>query len=190
MTANDLKIFKDPPTLKTERLVLRKLTKKDVYDVFAYASREEVSRYLLWRPHRNIDESARYLKLLNKKYKNLTLYDWGIEYEGKIIGTVGFTRFCAGYTVGEIGYVISDLYRGREIAVEAAKRLIKFGFEELSLNRIEARYLIENKASQRVAEKCSMTHEGVLRKSIIVKGEPRDLGISAILKEEYFKLNK
>lgn len=188
MNKSDLKIFKKPPTLRTERLILRRLKPSDVFDVFAYSSSEEVTKYLLWYPHKTIMETKRYLAYVKKKYKELSFYDFGIEYEGKIIGTVGFTRLDVKLGIGEIGYVISDKHHRKGFAPEAAKRLIDFGFKVLALNRIEARYLSDNIGSQRVAEKCGMKKEGVFRKAIMVKGEYRDLAVSSILREEYNRI--
>jgi RimJ/RimL family protein N-acetyltransferase len=46
--------------LRTERLVLRTLTPDDLDDVFAYAGRDDVIRYLPW-PKRNREEVAEHL---------------------------------------------------------------------------------------------------------------------------------
>ena len=43
-----LKIFKKIPTLRTERLTLRKMSVDDARDMYDYARRPEVTKYLLW----------------------------------------------------------------------------------------------------------------------------------------------
>lgn len=186
MDHRDLKKFINIPTLQTDRLKLRRITREDYYDVFAYTSDPKVPRYLLWDPHKSVSDTKRYLSVINRKYNKGEFYDWGIEYEGRIIGTVGFPRFFLQDNRGEIGYVLSSKFWGMGIATEAVKRVIKYGFETLSLNRIEIRYLTDNKASLRVAEKCGMTYEGTMREAIYVKGRYRDLGVAAITAEEYF----
>ncbi len=185
MQGRDLKLFINIPTLFTKRVKLRKISKSDLKDVYAYASDPEVSKFLLWSPHRCIQDTTHYLSCITKKYKNGEFYDWGIEYEGKIIGTVGFTSFSVAHNVGEIGYVLSSKYWGMGIASEAAERIIRFGFETLSLNRIEARYMIENEASRKVGEKLGMSLEGVIRGGVFAKGKFKDVGLMSILREEY-----
>jgi ribosomal-protein-alanine N-acetyltransferase len=64
---------------------------------------------------------------------------------------------------------------------------MRFGFEELGLNRIEARYMVGNDASRRVMEKLGMAFEGISRSEILVDGTYRDVGRCAILREEFKK---
>lgn len=51
MDKDKLGIFAKIPTLETERLILRRMKPSDSEDMFEYASRPEVSEYLLWLPH-------------------------------------------------------------------------------------------------------------------------------------------
>ena len=55
------KVFKDPPVLETERLLLRPLSVSDAKDMYEYSSREEVTRYLLYSPHESLEYTERYL---------------------------------------------------------------------------------------------------------------------------------
>ena len=89
------------------------------------------------------------------------------------------------HKIAEIGYVISKDYWGKGLTTEVAKELVKFGFEEMDLVRVQARCDVENIASARVMEKAGMTFEGIIRKGIFVKGEHRDLKMYSILKEEF-----
>jgi ribosomal-protein-alanine N-acetyltransferase len=104
-----------------------------------------------------------------------------------MIGTCGFTNIYPQHDSAEIGYVINPAYRGKGIAVEAAMRVIDFGFSELGLNRIEAKYIVGNDASRRVMEKLGMSFEGVMRSSMLVKDRYRDIGVFSILKNEFKK---
>ena len=187
MTERDYKIFLDLPTLKTERLTLRRIKKSDLLDIYEYASSPLVSEYLLWSPHPNISHTKDYLSNLINKYKKGKIYDFGIEYEGKLIGTVGFSALDTTNNTAEIGYVLSDKYWGLGIGFEAAKKILDFGFRTLILQRIEARYMAENIKSKLLAQKLGMKEEGVLRSYIFCKGKYRDIGVSSILKEEFFR---
>lgn len=183
-------IFKSIPQLETERLILRKICKSDLSDVYDYASCDEVTKYLLWYPHPDIRFTKRYLSIVDVKYKDGTFYDWGIidKQTGRMIGTCGFTTLDSENNAGQIGYVLNRKFWGQGIASEAARAVITFGFEFLGLNRIEAKYIVENAASKRVLEKCSMRFEGILRSCMRVKGRYVDVAVHSILLDEYQRI--
>ena len=104
--------------------------------------------------------------------------------DGRVIGTCGFTSLNFSSDSAETGYVLARDCWGQGYAAEALMRVIDFGFERLGLNRIEAKYMVDNPASKRVMEKCGMKFEGVLRASMKVKGKYRDIGVCSILKDE------
>ena len=155
--------------------------------MFDYARREEVTRYLAWSPHKSKDYTRQYLEYISRHYAIGDFYDWGIidKESLKLIGTCGFTRFNFQNDSAEIGYVLSPDFWGRGLAEEAAREVIRFGFEKLLLNRIEAKYLKGNEASRRVMEKLGMSFEGTYRGSMMIKGKYRDVSVCAILRSEY-----
>ncbi len=179
--------FRDTPVLETDRLILRRMDKRDADDMFDYAHREETTRYLTWEPHPTRKFSYQYLVYLQTKYRSGEFFDWAVELRetGKMIGTCGFTRFDFANDSAEVGYVINPDYKGNGYATEALRRVIRFGFDYLELHRIEAHYMEENAASRRVMEKCGMTFEGAHRDSLAVKRRYETVGICAILRSDY-----
>ncbi|MBQ5648645.1 MAG: GNAT family N-acetyltransferase [Clostridia bacterium] len=187
MRKNELqKIFSDMPQLYTDRLILRRMTKRDAADMYEYSHLSEVTEYLLWHPHSSIDHTKTYLSYLEKDYRMGNFYDWGVTLRdsGKLIGTCGFTTIDTVNMCGEIGYVLNPSYWGNGIACEAVDAVMQFGFD-LRLHRIEAKYIIGNERSRRVMEKCGMTFEGIRRSSMFVKGQYRDIGVCSILSHEF-----
>lgn len=185
-------IFTRIPELETDRLVLRRLCRSDAADMFEYACREDVTTYLTWSPHPNVAYTGEYLSCIEKHYPAGDFYDWAvIEREsGKMIGTCGFTRFHAEYDCAEIGYVLNPVYWGRGLATEAVGAVIRFGFQRLELNRIEAKFMQGNAASRRVMEKNGMVFEGMGRENMFVKGEFRNVGVCAILRRDFFSFGE
>jgi ribosomal-protein-alanine N-acetyltransferase len=179
--------FLEKKQIETARLILRRICRTDAEDMFAYASLPCVTRYLTWQEHPDILHTKRYLAYLQTRYHAGEFYDWALveKKQNKMIGTCGFTRFDTDNNFAEIGYVINPAYRGNGYACEALERVLKFGFEVLELNRIEAKYIVGNDASRRVMEKCGMKFEGVARQSMLIKGKYRDIGKYAILKSEF-----
>ena len=182
-------IFSRIPTLETEHITLRKLSMDDTDDMYEYACRADVTEYLTWSPHTDKAHTFDYLSYLQKRYKTGDFFDWAIVCRDtkKMIGTCGFTRFDFTNNSAEIGYVINPEFKGKGIATEACGRVIRFGFENLVLNRIECRFMVENSASRRVMEKNNMTFEGVRREGMLIKGKYRDIGVCSILRSEFFE---
>lgn len=187
MNFADLKIFTDIPTIESDRIILRKILRTDVDDVFEYSSDEQLTKYLLWHPHKNIAVTLQYLKTLERKYRKMEFYDWGVVHKssGKLIGTCGFTAFDIENNGAEIGYVIARPYWGMGFAAEAARAVIEFGFQTLRLHRIEARFMTKNDGSRRVAQKCGMKFQGLFKEGVLAKGRYEDVEIFAVTEYEY-----
>ena len=181
------RVFSHLPELTTERLTLRKMLVADTADMYEYASRPEVTRYLTWQPHPDRDYTREYLQYLGNRYSAGMFYDWAIVYEPdcKMIGTCGFTAFNCTSDSAEVGYVLNPAYWGKGIAAEALSRVMEFGFDDMGLHRIEAKFIEENERSRRVMEKVGMTFEGVARDGMLVKGNYVNVGVCAILESEW-----
>ncbi len=189
MTREEIsRIFRNPPVIDTRRLYLRKLNRSDSADMYEYSCREDVTRYLLWSPHPSESYTHKYLTYLQSRYRTGDFYDWAVVIRDtdKMIGTCGFTRLNIESNSAEIGYVLNPEFWGQGYAPEAVRAVMKFGFGELRLNRIEAKYMVGNERSVRVMEKVGMTYEGVNRESLHVKGRYVSVGICSILRSEYY----
>ena len=180
-------VFSKIPTLHTERLTLRRLGAADVDDMFDYAKRQDVTEYLRWYPHQSKKYTSDYLRYISARYKLGDFYDWAVveNESGRMIGTCGFTSFDLPHDSAEIGYVLNPEFHGKGYATEAATRVLEFGFSELSLHRIEARFMKENTASLRVMEKLGMTLEGYRRDGMLIKEKYRTIGVCSILCHEW-----
>ena len=186
------RVFSHLPELTTPRLTLRKMMVVDTSDMYEYASRPDVTRYLTWTPHPDRAYTKQYLEYLGNRYSAGMFYDWAVIYEPdcKMVGTCGFTFFNCTSDSAEVGYVLNPEYWGKGIATEALSRVIEFGFSELGLHRIEARFIEGNEASRSVMERVGMTYEGMLREGMLVKGAYVSVGICSILASEWKSQNQ
>lgn len=180
------KIFSNIPTLKTQRLSLRAMHPIDAEDMYDYARREDVTRYLTWSPHPSISYTKDYLRYVQNRYALGDFYDWAIidRESRRMIGTCGFTRIDTANNSAEIGYVLNPEFHGRGLGTEAVTEILRFGFTQLELNRIEARFMKENIRSRKLMERVGMTFEGYFRDLVHVKGVYRTVGICSIICDE------
>lgn len=181
------RVFSHLPELLTERLTLRKMMVIDSQDMYEYASRNDVTKYLTWYPHPDRGYTKQYLQYLGNRYAAGMFYDWAVVFEPdcKMVGTCGFTSFNCAFDSAEVGYVLNPDYWGRGIATEALERVLQFGFEELRLHRIEAKFIQGNEASLRVMERVGMTLEGYLREGMLIKGSYVTVGVASVLASEW-----
>ena len=108
---------------------------------------------------------------------------FGID-DGELVGVIGL-RVSRDDDRAEIGYWIGVPYWGRGYATEAAAAVVRYGFEELGLNKIYAGYFARNPASGAVLRRIGMRYEGTLRQHHKKWDEYVDVEFYAILKSEW-----
>jgi len=87
---------------------------------------------------------------------------------------------------GEFGIFIGDpAARGRGVGTSAARLVVDHGFSALGLNRIYLRVLAHNAGAVRSYENAGFVHEGRLRQDVILDGEPTDVIVMAVLREDW-----
>jgi ribosomal-protein-alanine N-acetyltransferase len=179
------KLFKKIPELEGERVLLRRLRVSDASEMYDYARRESVTRYLLWSPHPDPEHTRQYLSYVQGRYRVGEFYDWAIvdKASGKMIGTCGFPMISEANNSAEVGYVLHPDFWGKGYATEVLRILLSFAFKTLGLHRVEARCFEEHAASRRVMEKCGMRYEGSLRDALLVKGRYESVAVYSILND-------
>lgn len=179
--------YKGTTRLETERLILRRFTIDDANDVFKnYASSDEVTRYITWETHSSISVTNDYLRGLIESYKDSKTFNWAIELKSnhKVIGQIGASNLDENASKIRVGYCIGEKWWNCGIVTEALLEVIKFLFEEVGVNRIEAYHNAKNLASGKVMQKCGMRLEGILRQSYKYKDGISDECIYGILRDD------
>jgi ribosomal-protein-alanine N-acetyltransferase len=103
----------------------------------------------------------------------------------EMIGTLGFHRFNRRDSCVEAGCDLMKSYWGLGFMTEALTSLIKYGFEEMGLNRIEATTNSKNTRSIELIERMGFKKEGVLRRKYFYKNQYHDDIIYSLLREEW-----
>ena len=178
-------IFSNLPQLTTPRLILRKIVPSDAADMYIYASDAAVTEFLPWNTHTSLMETQYYIADLQRRYADGNYYDWGIQFRENdcFIGTCGFTDISLAKNTAETGAVLSRSYWGRGIMAEAHMAIMRFGFNELNLDKIEARHYDGNDKSAVVMMKCGMEFDFTdIRK---YKGEYKTMHTYVISREKF-----
>lgn len=154
-------------------LELRLPTLDDAYDMYEYASDPEVSKYLPWDPHASLAESE--FVISNYFVYDNTNPNFGIFYEGKMVGTCGASNPHDG-TVIEVGYALSKKLWGKGIATKCLKAYINWA-KQHGFNKFIARVLDENIASVKVIEKCGFRKNGNVISHSGIEGPEYELNV-------------
>ncbi len=104
---------------------------------------------------------------------------FAVEQDGELAGTVELRQL--GDRRGELSWATFAAQRGRGIATTAVRRIIAYAFDDLGLERLEARVEPDNRPSLRVASRAGMRVEGKMRSHETAEGTRRDYVLLARL---------
>ena len=155
--------------LETDRLILRRFVNEDAAAMYKnWASDDAVTKYLMWPTHSSEEISQGVIKDWVNSYSNEKYYQWAIvlkENGDEPIGSISVVDMKENISAAHIGYCIGRTWWNKGITSEALKAVMAFLFDEVDVNRIEARHDPRNPNSGKVMQKCGMKYEGTLRSS-------------------------
>jgi ribosomal-protein-alanine N-acetyltransferase len=171
--------------IRTERLVLRKIIAEDAEKVFLWMGDPEVCRYERWMPHASSGYTRGYIREVFH-YELDDEYQWGIELDGCLIGSVSIVAVDNFDQKALLGYCIAKTFWSKGYATEAVRAVLEFMFSEVGINRIEASHSIRNVASGRVLEKAGLKREGLAKEYYYCSQGFQDSHLYGITRKEYF----
>jgi ribosomal-protein-alanine N-acetyltransferase len=178
----------DPlPTLTTSRFVLRALEPSDVEAIFRIFSDLEVTRYWGHSTLVEMGQAADFIREAQEGFQSGQLIEWGIADRagpGEVIGTCAFSGWSSEHRRAEIGYALRRDRWGGGVMAEVLPELLRFGFEEMDLNRIEADADPRNERSLKSLERLGFVREGYLRERYFVNGELQDAILFSLLRRD------
>jgi [ribosomal protein S5]-alanine N-acetyltransferase len=171
------------PTLETERLRLRPYTEADIVELVPLIGAREVAAMALRIPHPYSEQDAREF-LARIKSGDEVRMGITLRTDGRLIGGVGL-RLEPQHQHAELGYWLGVPYWGNGYATEAAREMLRYGFEDLRLHRIYATHFNHNPASGRILRKLGMRHEGCQRQHVRKWDRFVDSELYGILRQEW-----
>ena len=179
---------KDFRRLKTDRLVLREMTLEDVGFYYHHFNNDKVIEGSCFPGPETLEAAKEELeRYCVNPFKENRGIRWGIimKVDNELIGTCGYYDWSKTVRWAEIGYDLDPTYWGRGIMTEALHVVLKHGFEEMELNRIQAIIDSKNTRSMKLVHRLGFKKEGVLRQRSFFNGEFRDDVCFSLLKREW-----
>lgn len=181
------------PHLETDCLVLRWLRMEDVDFIFKEWGDLVVTYYMRdEEPLKTRQQAEEMVQHLQDPETFQSMRWWGIELKAEdvLIGTIGYCAWDKQHHHAEVGYDMSPEYWGRGLMPEALRAVVRYGFEEMALNRVQATTHTENLRSQRVLEKLGFQREGILREFYCRDEIYNDQVLFSLLRHEWEAKNK
>ena len=177
--------------IASDRILIRPILKGDTDAIHEYASDKSITM-MMFLPNETREETEAFVEYAVSEWKKDTANDkeYVIVYDGNVIGGINL-EYNDTKDACEIGWTVHKDYRNKGIATEAAKLLVEYAFNNLSVHKVIAHCDSANAASEKVMIKIGMTlvdNSGTryYPKTGVISGEY----LYEITKEEYNQRSK
>jgi len=155
--------------------------------LFSKCTDEEISAYFGFQTAEELEaERVKYTKgvvTFNRHFHNFLLVH---KETGQVIGSCGYHTWYIYHNRAELGYAIKDeAHKNKGYMGEALKTIIRYGFEHMGLNRIEALIGLNNVPSLTLVHRMGFLKEGVLREHYVNNGVAEDSVVFALLRRDF-----
>lgn len=172
------------PVLKTDEFILRELSESDLSEISSIWGSTKVTEKMS-SGSLSYDESLQMLYVLRSLWKNDAGIRWGVEREGRLIGTCGFHNINKGAKRGEMGYELDYQYWGRGYMARALCPVLDYGFNIMRFMRVECLLNVDNDRSAGLLLKLGFVKEGTLRDYISTPRGMIDQNLFSLLKRDW-----
>jgi ribosomal-protein-alanine N-acetyltransferase len=181
-------------TVHGRRLLLRPLTARD-FEEWREVRRRCHDWLVRWEPRRvpgqpdTVEDRQAFAARCSARMREIQLgtgYGFGIFVDGAFSGEININSIHRGaHQSAYVGYWIDQRLAGRGYMPEALVAVLRFGFEELELHRLQISVIPRNTASRRVVEKLKIRDEGIAERYLEINGVWEDHVRYAITAEEW-----
>jgi [ribosomal protein S5]-alanine N-acetyltransferase len=182
-------VFGQFPIVKSDTLTLKKVEEHHLEEVYDIYSNDTVFKYCGIIPKYNKATVKNMIGHFERDLNKRSRIKWGIftnEDSERVVGIMEAFDFNQKVNMATIGYFLAETEWGKGIAAEATRIVVKFLFEDVGVNRIQAEVMPANERSKRVLLKNGFIKEGTLRQASLWSGKGIvDLEIYGLLQEEY-----
>jgi RimJ/RimL family protein N-acetyltransferase len=171
-----------PERFQTSRLILRPIAPEDSAAIFdSYAQDSEVTRFLTWRIHRTVEDTADYIAhcLAAPPTASRTYVLTGRD--DRVVRGGFDLRHTEAHRM-EFGYVLARRWWGQGLMTEALTEIAGWVLRQDGVFRVGSTCDVDNIGSARVMEKAGLAREGLVRRWLVhpnLGEEPRDCFVYA-----------
>jgi ribosomal-protein-alanine N-acetyltransferase len=160
------------PQLESESFILREVKDNDYLSLYEIYSNEDAVRYQQVGPMKTIEQAQKAVQVFLQGFKDRKFIRWCIAAKENdiVVGLITLHSFNLCNNQAEIGFMLNKKYWRQNIMDEVANEVIRFAFEGIGLNRIEASIHPDNIASIKLSEKLGFQREGLKKEAAYNKG--------------------
>ncbi len=177
------------PTIETARLLLREIAVEDAAALHRYWSDDNVTEFMVLDKFENIATSRQMIVLLAGLFADGKGVRWAVvrQEDGTVIGTCGFHNLRPEHFRAEMGYELGQEYWGQGLMGEALAAILRYGWESMGLNRVEAFVNAGNLRSVRILERLGFQLDGTLREYEYARGRFVDQHCYSLLRGQMMR---
>lgn len=128
-------------------------------------NRDYLRQWMPWvDATRDLGTVERFIDTTLRQFADGLGFQAGVYFKDELVGMAGFKPIDVVNRTGEIGYWLNQGHQGQGIMTKCARALVRAGFEDLALNKIEIRCAIGNHRSRAVAMRLGFVEESILPK--------------------------
>ncbi|MBN8236482.1 GNAT family N-acetyltransferase [Halobacillus kuroshimensis] len=169
--------------LGTERLILEPFTEDLIEKTAELAGDPEVAATTFLPHPYTIEHAKEWIASHASWMEEKKAFPFAVKQkkDGGLLGTMTL-RIDEAHQKGELAYWIGRPFWGQGYGSEAARRVVRFGLEDIGLHRIWAAAISDNPASTRVMQKAGLTYEGTLKEDMLHGGEFKDIDVYGLVR--------
>jgi ribosomal-protein-alanine N-acetyltransferase len=174
------------PVLHGAGFTLRELRPSDAGSLFALLTTEEVARFIT-TPPTSVAGFRRFIEYAHRRRSQGEFACFAVVPEGldTAVGIFQVRALDAQFSTAEWGFALGAEYWGRGLFMEGARLVMEFAFEQIGVNRLEARAMAANARANGALRKVGARKEAVLRQSMAKDGCLYDEHLWAIVETDW-----